>query len=318
MSLSVAPTIHAFLEHESALRALHGPGSLYVRPQVYAAPKIPGAFVVVGGWAFFDGAPAILPDGLHLLVLSDEGPDGQPRRLGRDPAAVMALLAPFSKRHSSPCPHLAATVPQSEVTGLHARIAALPEHDPLAPATAAPQRSELAAGVPHPADVVLLDTGTKQINAVILVAGSGAKRFARTIFAATGGVVSGPPEAAQIEHYVMRMGDIRGFQTRLLFYAGDETLASLEAAARHARYAAALVLVQDGPEARLSPGLEVLARAERGRDTVVAFVGPTLAAEGWMRAAGAPASIVAPFADQTTMDTLKMVAKSVLASLRSR
>ena len=317
MSLSVAPSIPAFLEHESALRALHGPGALYVRPQVYAVPRLPGSHIVVGGWAFFDGDPAILPEGLHLLVISDEGPDGQPRRVGRDPAAVMALLAPLSTRHASPCPHVAVRVPPGEITGLHARVAALPEHDPIALDAALPERKELAAGVPHPADVALIDAGAKQINAAILVAGSGAKRFARTIFTATGGVVSGPPDAAQIEHYVMRMGDIRGWQTRLLFYAGDDTPAGLSVVENLAVHAAALILVQDGPEAPLSPGIAGLARAPRGRDTVVAFVGPALAAEGWARAAGAPASIVAPLDDDTTMDTLKQIAKSVLASLRS-
>jgi hypothetical protein len=317
MSLSVAPSIHAFLEHEAALRALHGAGALYVRPQVYAAPKLPGSHVVVGGWAFFDGEPAIVPEGLHLLVISDEGPDGQPRRVGRDPAAVMALLAPFSTRHLSPCPHVAVRVPPSAIADLHARVAALPEHDPVALAAAIPARKELAAGIPHPADVALIDAGARQINAAILVAGSGAKRFARTIFAATGGVVNGPPDASALEHYIMRMGDIRGWQTRLLFYAGDDTLAGLEIMASLAPHAAALVVAQEGAEPQLSPGLALLARAPRGRDTVVAFVGPTLAAEGWARVAGAPASIVAALDDGTTMDTLKQIAKSVLAGLRS-
>ena len=505
MRLSIAPSIQAFLSNEAALRAQHGPGSLYVRPTAYAVPKTPGAAVVIGGWAFFDGEPAILPEGLHLLVITDEGPDGQTRQLGRDPAAILALLAPYSRRLTSPCPHFAVRVPPRELAGIRARVAELPEHDPLAapgerelfpvlkeadwphralvvslpfpglaradapivtfaedtpngyvfltrqeapdadprallePAIAnlrrrptdylmaspsiavsagrdlsaerlldrgflgalheklgpemwvcVPHRAALyalrasaaptdvgmfaqlvehdagrapelghapvsrlafrvvggvvvdaaplaalaahgaaatgpvppatgwlAAGIPHPADVVRVDAEAKQINAVIVVAGSGAKRFARTICATTGGVVAGPPNDAQIEHFVMRMGDIRGWQTRLLFYAGDDTIGCLEAAARSAPHAAALVLVQGGPAASLEPGLASLARAERGRDTVVAFVGPASAAEGWARAAGAAASIVEPFEDRATMDTLKKIAKSVLANLRS-
>ena len=139
MRLSIAPSIQAFIENESALRAQHGPGSLYVRPTAYAVPKIPGAAVVIGGWAFFDGEPAILPEGLHLLVITDAGPDGQPRQLGRDPAAILALLAPFSRRLTAPCPHFAVRVPPQALAGIRARVAELPEHDPLA----APGQQEL-------------------------------------------------------------------------------------------------------------------------------------------------------------------------------
>jgi hypothetical protein len=501
MSLSIAPSIQAFLESEAALRARHGARSLYVRPTAYAVPRTPGAAIVIGGWAFFDGDPAILPEGLHLLVITDEGPDGKPRQLGREPAAILALLAPFAMRLTSPCPHVAVRVPLEELARIRARVAELPEHDPLAAAgrrelfpvlkeadwqhrdlvvslpfpgltradapivtfaedtpdgyvfltredapdadaralldpaianlqrrptdylmaspsiavsagrdlsaerildreflgalheklgpelwvcvphraalyairaSAGPSEVEmfaqivehdagrapelghapvsrlafqvvggvvvdavplatltasgataraggLASGIPHPAEVVRVDAEARQINAVIIVAGSGAKRFARTIFAATGGIESGPPIDAQIEHYAMRMGDIRGWQTRLLFYAGDDTIGCVEAAARSAPHAAALVLVQggDGAESPLEPGIAALARAERGADTVVAFVGPAAAAAAWARAAGAAASIVAPLEDRTTMDTLKKIAKSVLANLRS-
>jgi hypothetical protein len=319
MSPSLPPSIPAFLEHEATLREHHGPGALYVRPQVYRVPGRPDALLAVSGWAFFDGDPAIVPEGLNLLVITDEGPDGQPRRLGRDPAAVLALLAPYATRFTVPCAHVAVRVPADEVDSIRARVAALPEHDPLAvvaPPPPIPAGPELAAGVPHPADVIAIDAGTKQINAVVVVAGSGAKRFTRRIFAATGGAVSGPPVAANLEHYVLRLGDIRGWQTRLLFYAGDETLRCMEVAASLAPHATVLVLAQDGVEARLEPGLAVLARAPRGPETLVVFVGPSPAAEAWARLSGAPAAIVAPLDDDTTMDTLKALTRSVLASLR--
>jgi hypothetical protein len=322
MPKAIAPSIPAFLEHEATLRAQHGPGALYVRPQVYRVPSQPDAFVAIGGWAYFDGEPAIVPEGLHLLVITDEGPDGQPRRLGREPAAVMALLAPYTTRFSMPCPHFAVSVPPGEVDRIRARVAALPEHDPLAvaapPAPPAPPADPgLAAGIPHPADVIVIDAEAKQINAVVLVAGSGAKRFTRRIFAATGGAVSGPPRDTELEHYVLRLGDMRGWQTRLLFYAGDDSLRSLEVAASMAPHAAVVVLAQDGAEARLEPGLAVLARAPRGPEAVVAFVGPSLAAEAWARVAGAPAAIVAPLDDATMMDTLKAITKALLANLRA-
>ena len=176
--------------------------------------------------------------------------------------------------------------------------------------------SQSSAEIPHPADVVLVDAETKQISPVILVAGSGAKRFTRTILAATGGVVSGPPSDGQIEHHVMRMGDIRGWQTRLLFYAADVTRAGTDLMTHYAPHAAALVLVQDGPATRLEPAIAAMAWAQRKPSAVIAFVGPALAAEEWARAVGAPASVVAPLDDRTTMDTLKQIAKGVLASLR--
>jgi hypothetical protein len=319
MSPSLPPSIPAFLEHEATLREHHGPGSLYVRPQVYRVPGRPDALFAVGGWAYFDGDPAIVPEGLNLLVITDEGPDGQPRRLGRDPAAVLALLGPYATRFTVPCAHFAVRVPPGELVSLGARVAALPEHDPLAvaapPAVAA--GPDLAPGIPHPADVVVVDAETKQVNAVVVVAGSGAKRFTRRIFAATGGAVSGPPVATNLEHYVLRLGDIQVFQTRLLFYAGDDTLRCVEVAASLAPDAAVLVLAQDGAEERLEPGLAVLARAPRGPRTLVVFVGPTPAAEAWERLSGAPAALVAPLDDDTTMDTLKTLTKALLANLRS-
>jgi hypothetical protein len=319
MSPSLPPSIPAFLEHEATLREHHGPGALYVRPQVYRVPGRPDALLAASGWAYFDGDPAIVPEGLHLLVITDEGPDGQPRRLGRDPAAVLALLAPYATRFTVPCAHVAVRVPPGDRAELTARVVALPEHDPLAapPPPLIPAGPELAPGIPHPADVVAVDAETKQINAVVVVAGSGAKRFTRRIFAATGGAVSGPPVAANLEHYVLRLGDIRGWQTRLLFYAGDDTLRCGEVAASLAPHAAVLVLAQDGVEARLEPGLAVLARAPRGPETLVVFVGPSPAAEAWARLAGAPAAIVALLDDDTTMDTLKALTRAVLGNLRS-
>lgn len=513
MSLSVAPSIRAFLEKEAELRALHGPGALYVRPQSYAVPNIPGAVVVIGGWAFFDGDPAILPEGMHLLVITGEGPDGESQQLARDPAAVMALLAPYSKRLAAPCPHVAVRVPSAQLAALRARVAALPEHDPITADAGPPTRRELlpvlkeadwahralvvsmpfpglsrpdapivtfaedtpngyvfltkqeapdadpkallatglaslrrrdadfamlspaialSAGrdlsaerildevflgalherlgpemwvcVPHrvalfalragasasdaamfvqvvehdagrapelghapvsklafrvvngrvvdavplaaltridvagvtssgrtpprsgsslppgvlsPGDIPLMDAAKKQINAVILVAGSGAKRFARTIFTATGGVLTEPPNDAEIEHYVLGMGEIRGWKIQFLFYAGDDSLGGLPVLAEYARHAAAVVLVQDGAQTHLEPGILSLARAERKPDTVVAFVGPAFASVGWAQASGAAASIVEPLDDRTTMDTLKKIAKAVLGNLRS-
>ncbi|MFO0592822.1 MAG: hypothetical protein U0441_35085 [Polyangiaceae bacterium] len=516
MTLLVAPSVRAFLDNEVALRALHGPTALLVRPQSYTVPQAPGAVLVIGGWAFGGGEPAILPDGMHLLVITDTGPDGKQTQLARDPSAVLAVLGPYVTRHEAPCPHFTVRVPRAQLPQIRARIAAMPEHDPIAADHAPPTRRELfpvlkepnwphkslvvwmpfpgvkrpdapiiafaedtangyvfltkqdapsadpkqllSAGIaslrrretdfamvnpsiavsagrdlsaerlldedflkvlhdklgpemwvvaPHrvalyalragaspadvttfvslvehdteraptlghalvsklafrvvnarvvdavtldalprdlrqslppaglvsarapgppsslppgviqPAKVVLKDDAKKEINAVILVAGSGAKRFARTIFTATGGEIEGPPNDAEIEHYVLTMGDIRGWKIQFLFYAGDDSQGGLEVLAEYARHAAAVVLVQEGAHMHIEPGLLALAHAPRKPDAVVAFIGPAFASVGWAQASGAAAHIVEPLDDRTTMDTLKKIAKNVLGMLRS-
>lgn len=177
---------------------------------------------------------------------------------------------------------------------------------------------EAAPPVPLPRDLVRIDAGAKQLNAAVLVAGSGAKRFVETIRVATRGEAQAAhSDEGIIDHFVMSLGEIRGWSPRLFFYAVDDAPVALETFARWSPDAAALVLALDGPDEGLSPTLAALAHAARPADAVVAFVGPTAAADAWAREAGARAAVEAPFDDAAAMATLKQIARRVLGSLRA-
>jgi hypothetical protein len=129
---AIPATVSAFAEHEPALRAMHGPLVLYVRPQARTVAAAARGAVVFGGWAFLDGEPALLPEGLDLLVLSLEGPGGI-LNLPRDPRAVLDVLAPYVRRFTNPCPHLAVCVPDEAKARVRNVLFALPDHDPTRP-----------------------------------------------------------------------------------------------------------------------------------------------------------------------------------------
>jgi hypothetical protein len=146
----VPPSIREFTEREAELRRLHGEGSLYVKPMVYV--KGPDT-IVVGGWAFLDGEPAMIPDGLTLLTVTHEV-GGELVTVGRDPAAVLALLGARVTKQSTPCPHYTVTVRESDKAALLAEIGALPEHRPAparpiayAPMTEAPPSDGMGAWI---------------------------------------------------------------------------------------------------------------------------------------------------------------------------
>jgi hypothetical protein len=501
--LAVAPSIHDYLAHEAALRAQHGPGALYVKPQIYAIPNAPGAGLVVGGWAFLDGEPAIVPEGLHVLVIAHTAADGSMVQLGRDPSRVLTLLAPYAQRYTSPCPHTTVRVPPSEVARLRALIEALPEHDPMAPpaptyypllkeatfahrdrvvtapfpglsradapivafATETPNgyslltrdaapnadgralladvianlaareaelaflspaigvsvgqplsaerildrnflrsihdrlgpeiwvciphrvglfalragaadsdvlqfvhlvradseraiglghapvsplafhvvdglviealsldallaggasagkkvalnEAEIAPNVPNPSHLVRVDPATKRIHLVVVVVGSGAKRYARAVYSATTSDKSplGPVHDAELEHYVVQLGDIRGWATYMLFYALDDTLGCLEMAARFSPHASIVIAAQAPSAPALEPPLHAVASAKRDQDAVTVVLGSQGAGADWARRAGSPADVVASPEDDA-MATLKRIAKLALGRL---
>ena len=65
-----AASAKAWADAENALRSKYHGAGLYVRKQVYQRPD--GATMVVGGWAFLDGDPAMIPTELDLLVVSTD------------------------------------------------------------------------------------------------------------------------------------------------------------------------------------------------------------------------------------------------------
>jgi protein-disulfide isomerase len=117
----------AWADAESALRASYHDLGLYVRKQVYEKPG--GVTIVVGGWAFLDGEPAMIPTDLDILVVSTHSSSGM-ETLGREPGAVLSILAPYAMRTETPIDHWAVRVPEAEKAALLDRIRALPEHAP--------------------------------------------------------------------------------------------------------------------------------------------------------------------------------------------
>ncbi|MCB9594672.1 MAG: thioredoxin domain-containing protein [Sandaracinaceae bacterium] len=132
----------AWADAESALRSKYQDMGLYVRKQVYDRPD--GVTMVVGGWAFLDGEPAMIPTDLDLLVVSADGAGGELETMGRDPAAVLGVLSAYATKESAPIEHWAVRVPEAQKAGLLAQIRALPEHTP----GAAPKPSAGAFGAP--------------------------------------------------------------------------------------------------------------------------------------------------------------------------
>ncbi len=98
-------SVDSFIALEQTLRAWHGEGALYARAQHR------GSFTFAA-WAFLDGEPAILAEGLDILVLIFSDSTGtKTENFPRAPEAVFQILAPYLTRHSDPCPHITIKVP---------------------------------------------------------------------------------------------------------------------------------------------------------------------------------------------------------------
>jgi hypothetical protein len=499
MSL-VPPSLQAFLESEAALRAQHGQLSLYVRPQPAESPYAPRGVAVVGGWAFLDGDPAILPEGLDVLVLTFEGPGGM-ATYPRAPDAVFAILAPYLSRATYPCPHLVARVPERDRPALAQRLAALPDamlgalapraartfypilkpadwshaglvvhtrllpradapivafaedlpsgyafltrqespdadpdallasaitnleartfevarlapsllmsggadltaerlldrrfarlvHEHLGPSVwiAVPHRVAIYAlgaqatpaevvqftslarfestngpskghapvspcafllregcvvdmapleqvgappaarpSAPHPRDLVLVDAARQEIHASVVIVGTGAKDFGRALHAASGGPSASASAPHDVDAFVMRLGDIRGWATYLHVYALEASLDAIATADELVRSADAVVLVQASPGPRIEPALYALASAamDARRSAspcaarTLAFVGPPEAQGDLATAARITPEITASPGERPPMKILIEIFSRLLASLRA-
>ncbi len=137
--------IRTFLHNEDALRRRHGPDELYVRPQLYGDES---STVIVGGWAFLEGAPALVPGGLDVLVIVC-GSGGE-LQLGRDLDLVLAVLDDHVVEHTDPCPYWAISVPEAHRPRLLQVLQDLPDHNPTpSPAT----EPGMVVSMDMPADV---------------------------------------------------------------------------------------------------------------------------------------------------------------------
>ncbi len=127
----------AFTAHVDALRAQHGPEALIVRPSVYRTPD--GAEMAVGGWAFLDGDPALVPALLDVIVFTE----GQPETdAGRRFADAMRVLSPYARRQVTPVDHYEVRVPEADRAAVRAALVALPDPSAANPASVAPVRTD--------------------------------------------------------------------------------------------------------------------------------------------------------------------------------
>lgn len=174
-----------------------------------------------------------------------------------------------------------------------------------------------ALGVPHPSDLVLVDPGPREINASVLIVGSGARRLGRAIHVATGGASAGPPWQGDIEHFVVRLGAVRGWTTRLFIYAVDGDPATAGTAEELASASTAVVLAEEGATTRLDPGLVPVARGARRGRAFLALLASDAAAVELERQAGVRPDLVAQYDESQAMALLRAVTRQVLAELRA-
>ncbi|HHH29391.1 MAG TPA: hypothetical protein ENK57_13740, partial [Polyangiaceae bacterium] len=163
-------------QHEDDLRSQHGALSLMIRPRLYPQPN--GEEMLVGGWAFLDGEPAIMPIDLDLLVVSVAGANGEMEAMPRDPKAVLRLLGDRVTRVSAPIEHFAIRVAEAEKADLLGQIRALPEHQvssARAPAAHVPLAVTVHPSSPQPAAAAEVKrgggVGKLGITAMVLLGG---------------------------------------------------------------------------------------------------------------------------------------------------
>ncbi len=169
----------------------------------------------------------------------------------------------------------------------------------------------------HPRDLVLVNAAEKTIEASIVIAGAGGKRFVRALLEATGASPGGPAQEGEIEHVVMTLGAIRGWTPRFFVYGLDSSLdVVFHVAPDLVASADAVVLVQaTGEGARLEPALFPLAKIARAGKGALAFVGPKSALDELARDAAVHPDVVSHEGDRGAMLVLKEITKRVFARL---
>ncbi len=164
----------------------------------------------------------------------------------------------------------------------------------------------------HPRELVLVNAAEKSIEASIVVLGSGAKRFVRSLVAS--GDASAPEHDGELEHVVMALGPIRGWTPRFFLYALEASVETIAQSAELAAIADAVVLVQASEEGtKLEPALFPLAKIVRGGKGALAFVGPRSALAELERDAEIQPDVASH--DGAAMPVLKHLTPRILESL---
>lgn len=178
-----------------------------------------------------------------------------------------------------------------------------------APAQVAPA---LPPGVRLPNQLVRTNAATKEIEFSVVAVGSGAKAFGRTVHTMANGASTDPAKPHELEHFVMTLGKIREWTTRLFVYSLPPTS---DVAAQLASAADAVLIVEDGPTP--DPSLAAIARAAHARKAVVAFAGPPSCVATLETQSGVAPQVKSGMGSANAMQLLKDVSRPLLASLRS-
>jgi hypothetical protein len=187
---------------------------------------------------------------------------------------------------------------------------------PMAPVAPTPPRA------PHPRDLVLVDAAKKELNVSVVVVGSGAKSFGRALYATTGGPPAGATTEGTVDHFVVRLGEIRGWTTRLFVYALEASLETITTATELTRAASTVVLVQTSGSARIEPALYALANvaddARKGSASprALAFIGPPEALTTLVNEAQITPDVVSHDGERAATMVTKEIMKRFLGAIR--
>jgi hypothetical protein len=128
---------------------------------------------------------------------------------------------------------------------------------------------ETHASIPAPASLKRLEHETKQINLSVLIVGDQAEGMIRHVWSATNGkgsdqLIDGAGGPARYTYLPLRLGDIRGWTTRLHLYAFDTGTGGLDGTFEsYAANADALLITSNAARARQKTGIDRL--KARGR-----------------------------------------------------
>lgn len=183
--------------------------------------------------------------------------------------------------------------------------------DPKSFRLAAPPATRMR--IRHPRELSLINAAEKSIEASIVVVGSGAKGFARSV--ARTGSASLPAHDGELEHTVITLGPIRGWTPRLFVYALDASLSTIAMGTELTAIATAVVLVQTSEAgSRLEPALFPLAKTTRTGKGALAFVGPQSALAELVRDAAIEPDFSVHGSDEAML-VLKQLTRRIFESL---
>lgn len=177
-------------------------------------------------------------------------------------------------------------------------------------------------GAPIPWELVRVDMTAKEINLPVVVLGTAARDLLGTLFRQTGSderksVDLGQAAEATFTYLELKLGDIRGFATRVHLYGFETDTRLAGMLGEYARAAAGAVLAfHQPPDADATAMVSVIARSIAPKIPVAAL-GPPEVSKSWQALHDTPPVMTAAADDESIFRALKAVAHDMLSALRS-